>query len=122
MPEIEILFIPFTLTSIVALMELFSLLVAVITVVPLFKAVTRPSETVATLVSLDDQIKFLFEALDGVKVGVSVYVSPAAKPIEDLSKLIFSKSTISPVVNALTRKLIFWLALTSVHDVPFVEK
>ena len=51
--------------------------------VPLFTPLTTPDdETVATFVLLDDQVS-VYDALDGVIVGVSVIVLPISTSTEE---------------------------------------
>ena len=55
-----------------------SVVVTIIVAVPAFFAVTTPEEeTVATVVLLEDQVTFLFVALEGVTVAVSAWVWPS---------------------------------------------
>ena len=73
MPEPPISF-DFTVTEQVAFL-LPSSVVTVIVAVPAFFAVTTPElETVATVVLFEVQVTFLFVALDGDTVAVSVCV------------------------------------------------
>ena len=61
-----------------------SVVVTVIVAVPAFFAVTTPEEeTVATVVLLEDQVIFLFVALEGVTVAVSACVWPSVSVKEE---------------------------------------
>ncbi len=53
-----------------------SSVVTVIVVVPFLKGVTMPFSTVAMVLSLLDQVTFLFVAVSGENIGVNVRVSP----------------------------------------------
>ena len=53
-----------------------SSVVTVIVVVPFLRGVTMPFSTVATVLSLLDQVTFLFVAVSGENIGVNVRVSP----------------------------------------------
>ena len=88
----------FTVTEQVAFL-LPSSVVTVIVAVPAFFAVTTPEvETVATVVLLEDQVTFLFVALDGDTVAVSVCVWPSTKV-----RLVWFKLTpVTGTVAALT--------------------
>ena len=67
-----------------------SSVVTVIVVVPAFNAVTLPSATIATEVSLLVQVTFLFVAFSGVMFANNVSISPSNKVAEFLSIDIFS--------------------------------
>ena len=62
-----------------------SAVVTVIVARPAFNAVTLPSDTEATVLSLDDQVTFLLVALSGLTVAVKVSSSPSVRVAEVLS-------------------------------------
>ena len=77
-------------------LKLPSLVVTVIVVVPFLSGVTTPSFTVATVLSLLDQVTFLFVAVSGEKIGVSVKVpSPVPMLAVSLSSVMPVKRTVS---------------------------
>ena len=76
----------FTVTSHVAAFPAYSVL-TVIVAVPGLTAVTTPSSTVATELSLLLQATFLFVALSGVTVAVRVTIFPTTISQEVISKV-----------------------------------
>ena len=67
----------------------------VMVAVPALTAVTLPSDTVATVLSLELQITFLLVALEGLTVAVRVVTSPSVRVTEVLSKVTFATENTS---------------------------